>query len=165
MRFFGLALLSSSVILSACGGGGNADSAKKADTALTSPPPAPSGATVAAAPITGTTIEVKMIGDATGYRFEPANITAKPGDGIKFVAVSTPPHNVSFDPATVPPAAKDQLWANVAATNGTDGASPMLLTVNDTWTLSLGNLPPGKYPIHCTPHLAMNMKGEITVAP
>jgi plastocyanin len=165
MRFFGLALLSSTVILSACGGGGNADSTKKADTALAAPPPTPSGATVAAAPITGTTIEVKMIGDATGYRFEPANITAKPGDGIKFVAVSTPPHNVSFDPATVPPAAKDQLWANVAATNGTDGASPMLLTVNDTWTLSLGNLPPGKYPLHCTPHLAMAMKGELTIAP
>ena len=164
MRFFGLALLSSTVILCACGGGGNADSTKKADTAV-APPPAPTGATVAAAPITGTTIEVKMIGDATGYRFEPANITAKPGDGIKFVSVSTPPHNVSFDPATVPPAAKDQLWANVAATNGTDGASPMLLTANDTWTLSLGNLPPGKYPFHCTPHLAMAMKGEFTIAP
>jgi plastocyanin len=53
------------------------------------------------AAITGTTHEVKMIGDAQGYRFDPANITVKAGDGIKFTTVNGGPHNVAFDPATV----------------------------------------------------------------
>jgi plastocyanin len=29
--------------------------------------------------------------------------------------------------------------------------------------LSFAGIKPGKYPYHCTPHLAMGMKGEITV--
>ncbi|MEP7347843.1 MAG: plastocyanin/azurin family copper-binding protein, partial [Gemmatimonadaceae bacterium] len=116
---------------------------------------------VSAAPITGKTHEIKMIGDAQGYRFEPANVTVKAGDGIKFVMVTGGPHNVAFDAATVPADSKDQLFANMP--NAVDGSSPMMMNPNEAWTLSLGNIKPGKYPFHCTPHLAMNMKGEITV--
>jgi plastocyanin len=157
MRVLGVALLSGVVLLGACGGG---ESPATDSTAAATPTPAPAGG-VAAAPITGTTHVVNMVGDATGYRYEPANITVKPGDGIKFVTVSVPPHNVAFDPATIPADVKDQLWANMPG--GMDGSSPMFLTVNESWTLSLGNIKPGKYPFFCTPHLAMNMKGEITV--
>lgn len=166
MRFYGLALAAGAFVLGACGGGGET---KTADTTTTAQQPAPAattpapaaGTTAAAAPITGTTHEVKMVGDAQGYRFDPATITAKPGDGIKFTMVSGGPHNVSFDPATIPADVKDQLWANMP--NATDGSSPMLMNPNETWTLSLGNIKAGKYPFHCTPHLAMGMKGEITV--
>ena len=52
--------------------------------------------------------------------------------------------------------------ANMGA-NSMDGNSPMLTAPNEEFILSLGNIKPGKYPFHCTPHLAMNMKGEITV--
>ena len=103
-----------------------------------------------------------MVGDAAGYRYEPANITAKPGDAIKFIMVSNGPHNVAFDPATIPADQKDQLFANMGP-NSMDGNSPMLTAPNEEFILSLGNIKPGKYPFHCTPHLAMNMKGEITV--
>ena len=164
MRFIGLALVSGAFILGACGGKETktADTtAMKMDTAAKAAVPA--GGTATAAPITGTVHEVKMIGDAQGYRFDPATITAKAGDGIKFVVVSGAPHNVAFDPATVPADSRDQLFANMP--NATDGGSPMLINPNDTWTLSLGNIKPGTYPFHCTPHLAMNMKGEITVTP
>jgi plastocyanin len=68
---------------------------------------------------------------------------------------------VAFDPATVPAGSKDQLWANMP--NAIDGSSQFLMNPNEDWTLSLGNLPPGKYPFFCTPHLAMNMRGEITI--
>jgi plastocyanin len=122
--------------------------------------PAPTGA-MTAAPVTGTTHVVNMVGDAAGYRYEPANITAKAGDAIKFVMVSGAPHNVAFDPATVPAGSKDQLWANMP--NAIDGSSQFLMNPNEDWTLSLGNLPPDKYPFFCTPHLAMNMRGEITI--
>ena len=66
---------------------------------------APTGA-VAKKPATGKTVEVKMIGDGTTYKFEPASITIKAGDNIKWIMVSGGPHNVSFDPAEVPAAAK-----------------------------------------------------------
>lgn len=161
MRVLGVALLSGVVLLGACGGGESPEAAT--DTAATAAPavtPAPSG-TMTAAPVTGTVHEVRMVGDATGYRYEPANITVKPGDGIKFIMISGGPHNVAFDAATIPADQKDQLFANMP--NSMDGSSPMFVNPNEEWTLSLGNIKPGKYPFHCTPHLAMNMKGEITV--
>jgi plastocyanin len=102
-----------------------------------------------------------MVGDATGYRYEPATINAKPGDGIKFIMVSMGPHNVAFDPAAIPAGQKDQLFANMP--NSMDGSSPMFMTEKEEWVLSLANLAPGKYPFFCTPHLAMNMKGEINI--
>src|SRR6478736_8205842 len=61
---------------------------------------APAAGAVAAAPATGATHEVKMIGDATGYKFDPANITVKQGDAVKFVMVSGGPHNVTFQNVT-----------------------------------------------------------------
>jgi plastocyanin len=159
MRVLGVALLSGVVVLGACGG----EKAPAADSAATAAPaatPAPTGAAAYAAP-TGTIHEVKMVGDATGYRYEPATINAKPGDGIKFIMVSMGPHNVAFDPATVPADSKDQLFANMP--NSMDGNSPMLTQPNEEFVLSLTNLKPGTYPFHCTPHLAMNMKGEIII--
>jgi plastocyanin len=159
MRVLGIALLSGVVLLGACGGGESQNAAT--DSAVTpAATPAPSGA-VTMAPITGTTHEVRMTGDATGYQYEPANITVKPGDGIRFIMVSGGPHNVAFDPATIPADQKDQLFANMP--NSMDGSSPILTDPNQDFILSLGNIKPGKYPFFCTPHLAMNMRGEITV--
>jgi plastocyanin len=159
MRVLGVALLSGVVLLGACGGG---EKGPATDTAAAPPAatPAPTGTAAYAAP-TGTIHEVKMVGDANGYRYEPANITVKPGDGIKFIMVSMGPHNVAFDPAAIPADQKDQLFANMP--NSTDGSSPILSTPNEEFILSLTNIKPGKYPFFCTPHLAMNMKGEITV--
>ena len=158
MRVLGVALLSGVVLLGACGGG----ESPATDTATTAAPvtPAPTGAVAYVAP-TGTIHEVRMVGDATGYRYEPANITVKAGDGIKFINVSLWPHNVAFDSAVIPADQKDQLFANMPG--GSDGSSPIFTVANEEWTLSLGNIKPGKYPYFCTPHLAMNMKGEITV--
>jgi plastocyanin len=162
MRFYGIALATSAFILTACGGGDSqpaADSAAAPAVAPTTEAPAATAGTPA--PITGTTHEINMVGDEKGYRFEPANITVKAGDGIKFNMVSGGPHNVAFDPATIPADVKDQLFANMP--NSTDGSSPMFMNAGESWTLSLGNIKPGDYPYNCTPHLAMGMKGVITV--
>ena len=126
------------------------------------PRPTPAAPTGAMAPITGQTVEVKMVGDDKGYRFEPADIKIKAGDGIKFVMVTGGPHNVAFDPATIPADVKPQLMANMP--NQHERAlEPALLNPNDTYTISFANIKPGTYPFHCTPHLAMGMKGTITV--
>jgi plastocyanin len=163
MRFYGLALLAGAAVLSACSGG-----EKAADTTSTAAPAtpaasaAPAAGAVAKVPATGADHEVKMIGDDKGYRFDPADITIKSGDQITFVMVSGGPHNVAFDPNTIPAAGKAQLDANM------DGklaelSSPMLQNPNEKYTISFGGVAPGVYPFHCTPHLAMNMKGTITV--
>jgi plastocyanin len=165
MRFLGFAVVSSVIVLGACGGGGDAaaDSAAAPATtdtaAAVAPTPPPAGA---AAAITGTTHEVKMVGDDKGYRFEPADITVKAGDGIKFIMVSGGPHNIAFDPATIPADVKPQLSANMPNQAG-ELSSPMFMNPNEEYTISFANIKPGQYPYHCTPHLAMNMKGTITV--
>src|SRR4051812_49452866 len=110
MRFYGLALTASAAVLAACGGGGDKakDSTTTANTAAPAPTPGAPGGTGASAPggvakvaATGQTVDVKMVGDDKGYRFEPADIKIKSGDAVRFTMVSGGPHNVSFDPATI----------------------------------------------------------------
>jgi len=165
MRFLGFAIVGSAFVLGACGGG-----EKKADSgaapavadSAAAPAPAPAAPAGAAAAITGQTIEVKMVGDEKGYRFEPADIKLKAGDGIKFVMVTGGPHNIAFDPATIPADVKPQLSANMKDQQG-ELSSPLLTNPNDSYTISFANVKPGTYPFHCTPHLAMAMKGTVTV--
>lgn len=165
MRFLGIAMVAGAAIMfGACGGGDTAttDSAASA-TPAAADAAAPAAAPAAAgAPITGATHEVKMIGDEKGYRFEPADITIKAGDGITFTMVSGGPHNVAFDPATLPEAVKTALLANMPEQMG-ELSGKMLLNPGETYTISFAGVPAGTYDYVCTPHLAMNMKGKITV--
>ena len=172
MRFFGLAVIAGVAGLVACAGGDKRaddpaaavadDTSTIVSASLTTTPGTPA-VTGTMAPITGTTHEVKMIGDAKGYRFEPANITVKQGDGIKWVMVSGGPHNVAFDPATIPADVRPQLDANMGTDKMAELTSNMKMNPGESVTISFGNIKPGQYPYHCVPHLALNMKGVITV--
>jgi len=162
-------LLTSAVILSACAGGGDATDTAGATTGATAgavpaTPPAgqpATGATGAQQP-TGQTHTVRMVGDAQGYRYEPATITIKRGDAVKWVMVSGAPHNVDFDENGIPAGAATQLAANMP--NNAGGlASPMMMNPNEEYTVSFAGVPAGNYPYVCVPHLAMNMRGTVTV--
>ena len=166
MQFKVLAVATSAFALAACGGGEK----KAADTAAAmAPAAAPAAAAggamaagaVAAAPITGAMHEVKMTGDEKGYRFEPAAITIKAGDGIKFVDVKGGPHNVAVDPASAGASAA-QLTANMPESTG-ELTGQMLVTDGDSWTMSWGKIAAGTYTVICTPHQAMNMIMKVTV--
>jgi plastocyanin len=191
MQFIGRALLASVFVLGACAGGDKNATKTDSSTAVSStttttttpaattdssataastsgaaaaPGAAPAAGAAAAAPATGKTIDVKMVGDEKGYRFEPANLTVKSGDAIKFTNVSGGPHNVGFDPAKVPAAAQSQLSANMPGDHSMGPLeSPLLLQPNETYTISFAKIPAGTYDYHCTPHLALGMKGVITV--
>ena len=172
MRFYGFAVAVGVFTLGACAGGEK----KPADTthvavdtsaapvtgASTTPTGTTSGA-VAMAPITGKIHEVKMLGDAKGYRFDPANFTVKQGDGVKFVVVSGGPHNVAFDPATIPADTRAQVDANMGTDKMGELSSNMKMNPGESVTVSFGKIKPGQYPYHCVPHLALNMKGIIMV--
>lgn len=171
MRFYGLALLASAVVLGACGGGdkgakdttaANPSATPSTASAPASGAAAPAAGAVAKVPATGANHDVKMIGDAQGYRFDPANLTIKSGDQVTFIMVTGGPHNVSFDPATIPADSKAQLDANMDQ-KISELSSPMLMNPNEKYVISFGGVKPGVYPFHCTPHLAMGMKGTITV--
>jgi plastocyanin len=167
MRFNGLVLVAAIAALGACGGGDkNTDTSGAAagGTGTTSgaaaSTPAGGAATGAVAPVTGTWHEVKMLGDEKGYRFEPADVTIKAGDGVRWTMVSGGPHNVAFQ--NVAGAAKNQLSANMA-NQISDLSSPMLLNPNEKYEVSFANVPAGKYDYICTPHIATGMKGSVTV--
>jgi plastocyanin len=175
MRFYGFAVAVGVLTLGACAGGEKSPAdtthvavdTSSATTTTTTPAPgggaATTGGAAAAAPITGKTITVNMVGDAKGYRFEPANVSVKQGDGIKFVVVSGGPHNVAFDPATIPADSKSQLDANMGTDKMAELSSAMKTNAGESVTVSFANIKPGQYPFHCVPHLALGMKGVITV--
>jgi plastocyanin len=164
----GLTLLASAIILAGCAGGGDtntADTTAGATTgAATATPPAgqpATGATGAQQP-TGQTHTVRMVGDGTTYRYEPATITIKRGDAVKWVMVSGAPHNVQFEADKLPSGAATQLTANMPNQAG-PLSSPMMMNPNEEYTVSFAGVPAGNYPYVCVPHLAMNMRGVVTV--
>lgn len=174
MRFYEFAVAVGVIALGACAGGEpkpgdtthvavDTTSPAGTTTPATTTPAGGTSGPVTMAPITGKVHEIRMLGDAQGYRFEPANFTVRAGDGAKFVVVSGPPHNVAFDPATIPPDVRPQLDANMGTDKMGELSSGMKMNPGESITISFGNIKPGKYPYNCTPHLALNMKGVITV--
>jgi plastocyanin len=163
MRFYALTL-SSILVLGACAGGDTAnettDTAAATPAATTPPATTPAGGTGAA--ITGTTHEVRMLLDGQTYKFDPANLTIKQGDGIKFIMVSGGPHNVAFDPAKVPDDVEAVLAANMP-NQQMPLSGPYLTQPNESYTMSFAGVKPGTYDYVCTPHIMMGMTGKITV--
>ena len=178
MQFLGRALVASAVVLGACAGGdqgGNTGAGGTSDTtqaAAQAPAEnaggggggaAGGGGGGGGAAVTGTMHEVRMVLNQKGeYRFEPEDITIKQGDGVKWVMVSGGPHNVAFDPATVPDDVEKTLSANMPNQMMPLG-SPMFMNPNESYTISFAGIKAGKYPYVCTPHAAMGMKWTGTV--
>jgi len=101
----------------------------------------------------GKTVVVKMVDkSATEFSFEPADVTVRRGDVIRFVQTSTTPHNVEF---------KD--GPEGTEFNG-DRVGPYLLTPDETYEISIDNrFATGVHKYVCTPHAFMGMVGTITV--
>lgn len=145
------------VLLAACGGG-----EKKAENQQQStgaPEQAPAAAP-AAAP--GATHDVNMVLEGSTYKYVPDNITIKTGDAIRFHNVSGGPHNVSFWADSIPAGAPEALKAGMP-----DQMAPLegqLLTEpNGIYTVTFAGAPTGEYKFYCLPHLALGMKGKVTV--
>jgi plastocyanin len=109
-----------------------------------------------------TTITVKLIGDANGYRFDPARIVAHVGDVVVFQSQMGGPHNVTFWQDSIPAGAASQLQANMSGTTRPLTGS-LIINTGDSYTVPLAKLTPGTYKFYCLPHLALGMRGEIVV--
>lgn len=108
------------------------------------------------------TIDVQMIGDATGYRYAPATITIQRGDKVRFTLVSGPPHNVVFWADSIPKGAAAALAKGMP--NTVDKlTSPFFLKTGDAYVVSFAGAPAGRYRYYCTPHLMLGMVATIVV--
>jgi plastocyanin len=167
-------IVGAATLLAACGGG-----TKNADTTSAAAPaagqPAAGASASASAPAggaatgtgtaqaaTGKTWEVKMLGDASGYKFDPANLTIKEGDAVKWTVVSGPPHNVSFYADSIPSGAQAQLGANMPNPMS-PLTSPLFNNPGESYTVSFKGVPKGTYKYFCTPHQALGMHAQLTV--
>lgn len=128
---------------------------------------APRAASRPAAPPTVHT--VRMLMDGPTPKFEPATLTIHVGDEVRFVNVSGGPHNISFDPATLPEGMGHMLEGSMP-----DQIQPLWGKLidgpNASYTISFAGAKPGRYPYFCVPHMydrnggvATGMKGVIIV--
>jgi plastocyanin len=145
--------------LAACGGGGERKTEQPAagDSAST-----PAAAPAAAPAATGKTHDVNMELDGSNYKYDPSSLKIKAGDVVRYHNKSGGPHNVSFWPDSIPKGAAAVLQKNMP-----DQMAPLegpLLTEPDAiYEVSFAGAPKGVYKVYCLPHLALGMKGDITV--
>lgn len=138
----------------ACGGGDQAadGGAAPATDAPAAAAPATPAADAAAPATQGQVHEVKMVttqGGASGV-FEPAEITVKKGDIVRFITDGAAPHNAAF------PAAENPSGAALPP------PTPYLAQAGQTADMQI-TMDAGSYTYQCDPHAAMGMKGKITV--
>ena len=136
----GIALSTMLMLTLACGGERASDGADDADPAVAAPQ---------APEAEGDVIEVKLITDEQGNRFEPAQLEAEQGDIIRLVLVSGV-HNMNFLPDSNPGA------------TGLPPATDMLQLPGQTLDIPV-TMKPGHYYFQCDPHALLGMVGHLEV--
>ncbi len=147
----------------ACGGGESESAASSTPAATSQPTAAPAAPAVTG---TGTVHEVAMnLTDGGEYVFEPATLTIKVGDTVRWLNESGPPHNVQFLGDEMPAGASDflvQAYAGDAQKIG-PMSGRLLTQIGDTYEITFAGAPAGTYGYTCTPHQALGMNGTVTV--
>jgi plastocyanin len=155
------------LFLAACGGEKKAEAPAAAapDAAAPAAAPAAEAPAMSAAPApTGATIDVNMELVGSTYKYDPATISAKAGDVIRFHNKSGGPHNVAFDAAGIPSGSAGAIDAALGATKMGPLMGALLVEPDAIFTFSTAGLPAGAYNFHCTPHQALGMKGVLTIS-
>jgi len=96
------------------------------------------------------------------YRFNPAQVTARPGDVLVFRVASGPPHSIVFESSGLSETGRAAL--NGAMTRRTaDLSSPLLTAEGTEYRVVVPPIAPGTYGFYCLPHRAYDMRGQLTV--
>lgn len=100
-------------------------------------------------------IVIKMVDLSTAqWRFEPAEITVRQGDTIRWVQEDIVPHNVEFKETPE------------SASLGDAVMGPFVFAKGEVYELVIDErFAPGLYVYVCTPHDALGMKAEFSVVP
>lgn len=117
------------------------------------------------AKITAQTVhEIDIEGDRDNdrYGFDPASISVKPGDVLRFRVVSGAPHSIVFDSTGM--SARDRSTLDAAIPDRMSLLSgPLLTGEGQIFELRVPRLSPGTYRFYCLPHRAYRAEGEIIV--
>lgn len=144
----------------ACGGGEQAGQGQPPQGGA-APGPGPSAAAPGA---TGRVHEVRMELRDGVYRYDPATLTIRVGDTVRWLNLNGFPHNVSFYQDQLPAGAVDFLGAampnQLSPLNG-----PLMTDSMATYTISFAGAPTGVYNYFCLPHEALGMTARLTVQP
>ncbi|BAQ66877.1 plastocyanin [Geminocystis sp. NIES-3709] len=101
----------------------------------------------AVTPAYADTVEVKMGADSGMLAFQPAKVTIKTGDTVKWVNNKLAPHNVVFD----------------SSVKNADKLSHKGLAFSPGESFDVTFTEPGEYSYYCEPHRGAGMAGTITV--
>lgn len=127
------------------------------------PSPEAAGETPAPPARRGTSYEVRMVETEDGrLQFEPAALTIRRGDRVRWINVSGGPHNVRFSPDGIPPGAAAVLGTAMRDTFA-PLTGPLLVQPNATYEISFAGAPAGRYEYTCTPHEMLGMDATLTV--
>ena len=144
-------------VLASCGGG------EKKTEDQTTATPAQKPAPAAPAPTaTRTTHDVNLVLDGSSYKYVPDALVIKSGDVVRFHNKSGGPHNVSFWPDSIPRGAAAALEAGMPSPMA-PLQGPLLIDPEAVYQVSFARAPKGVYGSYCLPHLALGMKGNLTV--
>lgn len=160
MRSWALGLMLGAI---ACGGGGDATADAQAE-AMAARPVEDAGPVEDAPPApTGTVYEVRMLLTPEGqYVYQPASLTIRRGDIVRWINVSGGPHNVAFHADRIPAGAAPIL--NTAMPNRmADLAGALLIQPNAVYEMRFAGAPVGTYDYYCTPHEMLGMRAQLTI--
>lgn len=147
-------------VLASCGGG-----EKKTEEQTPGSPeqkPAPAAPAPAAPPAARQIHNVNMVLDGSSFKYVPDALVIRSGDVVRFRNKSGGPHNVSFWPDSIPRGAVGALEAGMASqTASLQG--PLLIDVGTFYEVNFARAPKGVYTFYCLPHVALGMRGNITV--
>ena len=111
---------------------------------------------------TPVTHEVTMRQDGDHYVFQPAALKIRSGDVVRFTNISGGPHNIAFDSTGMTETGRKQLYTGMKDQLA-PLAGPLLTAEKQSYEVSFEGAPAGEYPFYCMPHVALGMKGIITV--
>ena len=142
------------IVLAACGGEKKTpeQSAGAPDQAAT-PAATPTGAQ-------GATHDVNMVLEGSSYKYVPSDLTVGPNDLIRYHNKSGGPHNVAFWADSIPSGAASHI---VVPDPMAPLSSKLVVAPDEVIEVKLNDAPKGGYKFYCTPHLALGMKGKLTV--
>ncbi len=113
-----------------------------------------------AAPVErGTVTLVRMSAEGDGYAFEPADVSVRPGDVVRFVLSGSQPESVAFDTTGLPAPAVDFLRRQGLV------RGPLLTRPGQVYDASFHDAPPGRYLFFSVPHASFGMRGAVVVEP
>jgi plastocyanin len=97
------------------------------------------------------------------YRFDPAKVTARPGDVLVFKATRGSPHSIVFEGEDLSEATHEAMNGAMGRRTG-DLSSPLLQADGSEYRIVVPRVSPGVYHFYCLPHRAYDERGELRIA-